>query len=93
MKQEGERRSVFLRYLGEVAMAVSALNGTDSKELYERLLKVAERKTSEADIKLDKRGKVIDEGDEDYGENVLIRKHEPESLLESDTEAGQQKLF
>ncbi len=93
VKQEGERRSVFLRYLGEVAMAVSALNGTDSKELYERLLKVAERKTSEADIKLDKRGKVIDEGDEDYGENVLIRKHEPESLLESDTEAGQQKLF
>ncbi len=73
VKQEGERRTVFLRYLGEVATAVSELNGADREELYEKLLKVAKRKTAEADIKLDKSGKIVDEdADEDYGENVLI---------------------
>jgi DNA topoisomerase-6 subunit B len=74
VKQEGERRTVFLRYLGEVANAVSELNGTDSKVLYEKLLKVAKRKTAEADIKLDKAGKVVDDEleDADYGDNVLI---------------------
>ena len=29
VKQEGERRNVFLRYLGEVATAVSGINGAD----------------------------------------------------------------
>jgi len=73
VKQEGERRTIFLRYLGEVAHAVSELNGTDREVLYEKLLKVARRKTAEADIKLDKSGKVIDEdAEEDYGDNVLI---------------------
>jgi hypothetical protein len=36
--QEGQRRSIFLRYLGEVAQAVSTINGTDAKKLYEDLL-------------------------------------------------------
>ncbi len=71
VKQEGERRSIFLRYLGEVATAVSAINGTDRGRLFEQLLKVAKRKTSEADVRLDDRGKVIEEED-DFGDNVLI---------------------
>jgi len=70
VKQEGERRSIFLRYLGEVATAVSAINGTDRDRLFEQLLKVAKRKTSEADVRLDDRGKVLEE--EDFGDNVLI---------------------
>jgi len=70
VKQEGERRSIFLRYLGEVATAVSAINGTERDRLFEQLLKVAKRKTSEADVRLDDRGKVIQE--EDFGDNVLI---------------------
>jgi DNA topoisomerase VI subunit A len=41
VKQEGERRSIFLRYLGEVAGAVSAINGADREQLYEKLLRVA----------------------------------------------------
>jgi DNA topoisomerase-6 subunit B len=77
VKQEGERRSIFLRYLGEVATAVSAINGTDRDRLFEQLLKVAKRKTSEADVRLDERGKVI-EDEEDFGDNVLIV--EPESV-------------
>ena len=72
IKQEGERRSIFLRYLGEVANAVSDINGTNREQLYGQLLKVAQRKTKEADTKLDKRGKRIDEQDELYGDNVLI---------------------
>jgi DNA topoisomerase-6 subunit B len=62
VKQEGERRSVFLRYLGEVAGAIGEIQDfTDKKrtELYERLLGVAKKKTAEADMKLDSRGKKI----------------------------------
>ena len=42
--QEGERRSIFLRYLGEVADAVSQINFTDRDKLFERLLTVAKKK-------------------------------------------------
>lgn len=73
--QEGERRSVFLRYLGEVANAVGAIREFDDKkrkDLYERLLHVAKRKTSEADAKFDDRGQRIKESEEDFGDNVLI---------------------
>jgi DNA topoisomerase-6 subunit B len=75
VKQEGERRSVFLRYLNEVATAVGAIQEYDEKKrnaLYERLLHVAKRKTAEADTRLDDRGKKIEPGEEDLGENVLI---------------------
>ena len=75
VKQEGERRSIFLRYLGEVATAVGAIQEYEEKKktaLYERLLSVAKRKTAEADTKLDDRGKKIEPGEEEFGENVLI---------------------
>ncbi|HND52750.1 MAG TPA: DNA topoisomerase VI subunit B [Pirellulaceae bacterium] len=75
VKQEGERRSIFLRYLGEVAGAVGKLKDFDDKNrvaLYEKLLHVAKRKTSEADTKLDDRGQKVAESDEDFGDNVLI---------------------
>ncbi len=73
VKQEGERRSVFLRYLGEVATACSMIDDElDRDALYEKLLHVAKRKTAEADTKLDERGKKVEEGEEEFGENVLI---------------------
>ncbi|MCO6454431.1 MAG: DNA topoisomerase VI subunit B [Pirellulaceae bacterium] len=73
VKQEGERRNIFLRYLGEVAGAVSQLNGASREELYQQLLEVAKRKTAQADVKLDDRGRPIGEEDEeDFGGNVLI---------------------
>jgi DNA topoisomerase-6 subunit B len=76
VKQEGERRNIFLRYLGEVATAVNELNGTDTKTLYDQLLKVAKRKTAQADVKFDENGNPVleEEKEEDYGENVLIVK-------------------
>jgi DNA topoisomerase-6 subunit B len=75
VKQEGERRSIFLRYLREVATAVSDIQEFSEKKksaLYERLLHVAKRKTTEADTKLDDRGKKIEQPEEEFGDNVLI---------------------
>jgi len=72
VKHEGERRNTFLRYLREVAVATSRINQADEKKLYEELLLVARRRTSEADVKLDDRGRPVDEEALDLGENVLI---------------------
>jgi len=73
--QEGERREVFLRYLGEVAIAVSSIKEYDdraSKQLYGQLLDLARRRTAAADARFDDRGKKVEEAEENFGENVLI---------------------
>ncbi len=95
IKQEGERRSVFLRYLGEVATAVSDINGTSRQKLYDNLMKVAQRKTREADTRLDKRGKRVSEEDQElYGSNVLIvDDFSPQTNGESRNGQHQGKLF
>jgi DNA topoisomerase-6 subunit B len=72
VRQEGERRNIFLRYLGEVATAVSTINEVDRGDLYDQLLAVAKQKTSEADVKLDERGRPVEEQELDLGDNVLI---------------------
>ena len=72
VKQQGERRNVFLRYLGEVANAVSEINSTDRDGLYEQLLTVAKKRTADADMKMDDRGQVVEDEAETFGDNVLI---------------------
>ena len=72
IRQEGERRNIFLRYLGEVAAAVSEINGSDRDKLYEELLEVAQKKTHEADTKIDKHGKRVEDESELNSDNVLI---------------------
>ncbi|NQT36433.1 MAG: DNA topoisomerase VI subunit B, partial [Planctomycetes bacterium] len=72
VKHEGQRRNLFLRYLGEVAGAVHRINGTDRDKLYEQLLAVAQKRTAEADVKLDDRGRPVEEKKLDLGANVLI---------------------
>ncbi len=72
VKHEGQRRNIFLRYLGEVATAVSRINRADRDELYEKLLSVAKKRTIEADMKLDDRGRPVEEEEQDFGQNVLI---------------------
>lgn len=71
VRQEGERRNVFLRYIGEVATAVSDINRQDRKAIYDQLMLLAKKKTAEADTKLDDRGRAVAE-EEDFGDNVLI---------------------
>ncbi len=77
VKQEGDRRSIFLRYLGEVARAVSDINQADRDDLYNQLLLVAKKKTAEADVRLDERGRPVEEEALDLGKNVLIVEREP----------------
>jgi DNA topoisomerase-6 subunit B len=72
VKQQSDRRQVFLRYLGEVATAVSEINAVDRGALYEQLLSVAKKRTVEADMKLDDRGRLIEEADLATAQNVLI---------------------
>ncbi|MSR28545.1 MAG: DNA topoisomerase VI subunit B [Phycisphaerales bacterium] len=63
MKHEGERRSIFERYLGEISQATEAITGTSAKRIYDSLLKVAKRKTEEADAVLDDEGKRVKDAD------------------------------
>jgi DNA topoisomerase-6 subunit B len=72
VKHEGERRSLFLRYLSEVATAVSDINGADRARLFDQLLQVAKKKTAEADVRLDDRGRPVEEGLEEFGGSVII---------------------
>ena len=72
VKHEGQRRNVFLRYLGEVADAVNKINRADSKQLYDKLVAVARKTTADADVQLDDRGRPVDEPEQDFGEHVII---------------------
>jgi hypothetical protein len=72
MKRESERRDVFERYIGEISMAVNALNGTDTKKLYEALLAQAKKRTAIADMQLDDEGKKVKDEDPEDQEGVLI---------------------
>ena len=79
VEQEGERREVFLRYLGEVARAVASIKNYDdrsSRQLYGRLVDLARRRTAVADARFDESGKKVKEVEEEFGENVLIVKDE-----------------
>jgi DNA topoisomerase-6 subunit B len=71
VKQQGDRRQIFLRYLGEVAGAVSEINSVDKTALYDQLVAVAKKRTSDADMKIDERGKAVKE-ELEMGKNVLI---------------------
>ncbi|MGW8257647.1 MAG: DNA topoisomerase VI subunit B, partial [Thermoguttaceae bacterium] len=71
-RHEGERRNLFLRYIGEVAAAVSKINNSDPDKLHSQLLKVAKKRTVEADTELDDRGRKKSDNFDDLGENVLI---------------------
>ncbi|MEI7048747.1 hypothetical protein, partial [Klebsiella pneumoniae] len=73
VKKEGDRRTIFLRYLGEVATAVSTINDVDRDQLYKNLLSLAKKKTAQADVKLDKHGRPMgDEEELELGESVII---------------------
>jgi DNA topoisomerase-6 subunit B len=72
VRQQGERRNLFLRYLDEVADAVSRINGIDRDELYDQLITVARKKTAAADVILDEHGRPIENPEEDFGEHVII---------------------
>jgi DNA topoisomerase-6 subunit B len=72
MRREAERRDVFERYIGEVAKAITAITGDDTKKLYDALLVQARARTAIADQKLDDEGKRIKEEDPADQDGVII---------------------
>ena len=73
-QHEGQRRTLFLRYLNEVATAVSMITPVDREKLYEKLVSVAKRKTADADLQLDEHGRPVSQEltAEDFGGGVLV---------------------
>ncbi len=59
MRREGQRRDVFQRYIGEIAIACSEITGTDRTALYDALLTTAKRQTEIADAVLDEDGNIV----------------------------------
>ncbi|HVZ93158.1 MAG TPA: DNA topoisomerase VI subunit B, partial [Phycisphaerales bacterium] len=72
MRREGERRDIFERYIGEVAKAVSAITGENTKQLYDALLAQAKKRTAIADQQLDEEGKVVKDADPAEMDGVII---------------------
>jgi DNA topoisomerase VI subunit B len=58
-QREGERRSVFFRYIPEVSAALSSVVGVDRDAVSDRLMKIARTRTEMADRELDEHGKII----------------------------------
>ena len=91
MKKEAERRSVFERYIGEIATACEAVTGADAKKIYDALKKQAARKTAEADTRLDEDGRIVDSTTRlDDDEQVIIIK---EAIAEIDEDDMNGELF
>ena len=55
-----------------MATAVSRINNANRDKLYNQLMEVARKRTAQADVQMDDRGRAIDEDTEEFGENVLI---------------------
>ncbi len=59
MQRQAARRDVFERYIGEISKSIHAINGTDAKKLYDKLLAEARKRTAIADAQLDEEGKTV----------------------------------
>ena len=73
-KYEGDRRSAFERYIGEVVAAVDTIKPVDTDDLHARLLMIAKLRTAKADEQLDQDGKPIVRSlaDANNDENTVI---------------------
>jgi DNA topoisomerase-6 subunit B len=98
-EREGERRSIFERYIPEVVAAVRSMTRVNAEQLRRDLLITARRITERADEELDENGKPIKQAAEaeEHDENTVVvdRKSETrledQSLLEESAEAGPKK--
>ncbi len=83
-RREGERRSVFARYIGEVVNAVDTITPTNKQRLRRDLMAVARRRTAEADVELDESGKRIkkktpDDADSLGEDTIIVHRDEAQS--------------
>ena len=98
VKQEADRRQQFIRYLGEIATATSAISGVNKDELHQKLIELAKSKTSMADVELDENGRPIEQPQQsptemDLGDNVLIVEQDAMQFIHrASNGTGQQKF-
>jgi len=82
-RYEGERRSIFERYIGEVVTACNAIKRINQSKLEKDLLAIAKRVTARADEQLDDSGKVIkgkkkgEAPESEFGENTVVVERPP----------------
>jgi DNA topoisomerase-6 subunit B len=62
---EGERRSIFERYILDVAEALSNISGAPQDRLVKELQQIARERTAEADVELDEDGRPIARAERD----------------------------
>ncbi len=72
VKQQTDRREIFLRYLKEVSGAVSEINGEDRNRLYDELVKVAKKVTADADMKMDDRGRKVSPEESELANDTAV---------------------
>jgi len=71
MKYQGERRSIFEKYITEVVNACATIKRINKQELTDNLLIMAKKTTAQADEQLDQHGKRVG-SDSEYGENTVV---------------------
>jgi len=72
-KYEGQRRSVFERYIAEVVNACAAIKRINKTTLTQDLMKLAKKTTIKADEVLDEHGKPIKvKKGEEFGDNTVV---------------------
>ena len=72
VKQQTDRREIFLRYLKKVASAVSEINGVEESGLYNGLGKGAKKGTAHGDMKMDDRGRKLKSADEELADDAGV---------------------
>jgi DNA topoisomerase-6 subunit B len=72
VKQQSDRREIFLRYLKEVSGAVSDINGAERDALYDELVKVARKVTADADMKMDDRGRKLSPEESELANDAAV---------------------
>lgn len=89
---EGERRSIFERYIEDVSEALATISGAAKDRLMKELQAIARARTAQADVELDEDGKPIEkapEPDEELAADestVIVRENEA-------VEVGEPGLF
>ncbi len=71
MKYQGERRSIFEKYIAEVVNACATIKRINKQELTDNLMAMSRKVTAQADEQLDQHGKRIG-SDSEYGENTVV---------------------
>jgi DNA topoisomerase-6 subunit B len=86
-RMEVERRSIFVRYIADLAESLANITGSSEKRLLADLQSIAKRRTAVADVELDEDGKPIakkKETDELAGDEstVIVPENEPTEIAD-----------